>query len=80
MTMLYHVGRVVDIGSTKRPKSRTILWKHIAKANQPAPVLASSLSVLEFPGWAYKLKIMKQGVVISEAKSMILEYAKMKPS
>ena len=72
MTALYQVGRVVALGVTKRPKSRTVLWKHIAKANQPEPVLASSLSVVEFPGWAYKLKIMKQGVVISEAKSMIV--------
>lgn len=71
MTALYQVGRVVALGVTKRPKSRTVLWKHIAKANQPEPVLASSLSVVEFPGWAYRLKIMKQGVVISEAKSMI---------
>ena len=71
MTALYQVGRVVALGVTNRPNSRTVLWKHIAKANQPEPVLASSLSVVEFPGWAYKLKIMKQGVVISEAKSMI---------
>ena len=69
---MYQIGRVVSTGSTKRPKSRTILWKHIAKASQPEPVLASSLSVVAFPGWAYKLKIMKQGVVISEAKSMIV--------